>query len=72
MKEPEFIVAEITTTWARGGPGPVLISKKFEDVIERNMQRGYVLYSFSHSQVLSVHEQQETIIAVFRKDLTEG
>jgi len=70
MKEPEFIVAEMSTTWMHGGPAVTLISRKFEDVIERNLQRGYLLHSFSHSQVIGRGEQQETIVAVFRKDLT--
>jgi hypothetical protein len=66
----EFIVAEIAKTWAQGQQGGQIISKQFEQIIATNLERGYVLYSFAHSQVLGVREQQETIVAVFRK--TQG
>jgi len=73
MKDPEFIVAEITVSWKAGQPAARLISERFADVISHNLDRGYVLYSFAHSQVLfGASEQQETIVAVFRKDLTKG
>jgi hypothetical protein len=65
--EAEFIVAEIAKTWAQGQQGGQIISKQFEQIIATNLKRGYILYSFAHSQVLGVREQQETIVAVFRK-----
>lgn len=79
MAEPPFIVAEVTRTWTEAEAPADLISGKLEHVIAHNLQRGYVLYSFSHSQVfiparqlldgrqVGAH-QQETIIAVFRRD----
>lgn len=62
----EFIVAEISKTWTECGTPAKLLSQMFEEVIATNLERGYVLYSFSHSQVAQPGVQQETIIAVFR------
>lgn len=67
MSEPTFIVAEITRTWNGCSDGPGLISQDFEQVLAHNLKRGYLLYSFAHSQVMvTPGQQQETIIAVFR------
>ena len=66
--EPEFIVAEVSRTWTCAGNLPGLISNDLERVIAHNLQRGYLLYSFAHSQVMTgASSQQETIIAVFRR-----
>lgn len=68
QQQPEFIVAEISKTWVRSTPAVELVSQKLEHVIAVNLQRGYVLYSFSHSQVMVGRDvQQETIVAVFRR-----
>ena len=66
--DPEFIVAELSKTWTGCGDDALLISQDLERVIAVNLQRGYLLYSFAHSQVMVREgQQQETIIAVFRK-----
>lgn len=67
MTKPSFIVAEMSTTWGDATDPLELISHALEKVISHNLARGYLLYSFSHSQVMvAPGQQQETIIAVFR------
>jgi hypothetical protein len=68
--EPEFIVAEVSKNWHLGySDSPVLVSQLFEGVIETNRKRGYILHTFSLSQLMTgPEEMNETIIAVFRKE----
>lgn len=67
-----YIVAEITVNWPNP-LGGVLISKRFEAVIETNDMRGYDLVSHSYSKAWVVDPPEgttricETIIAVFRR-----
>lgn len=66
----EFIVAEVSKNWTDGTPhgGPALISQQFEQVIEVNRQRGYVLHSWqTHRMLTGPRTMNETIIAVFRR-----
>lgn len=68
----EFIVAEISKNWRRNAELPAsstqIIAGMFEDVIEHNRQRGYLLHSFQlHRLLTSLDEMNETIIAVFRR-----
>lgn len=64
----EFIVAEVSKNWLRNLDSPGFLSERFEEVIEVNRQRGYLLYQFALNQVMvSADEMTETIIAVFRR-----
>lgn len=68
--KPEFIVEEISKNWVDNKPvsTPRLISQLFQDMIERNLKKGYVLYQFQiHSIICTPFMMNETIIAVFRK-----
>jgi hypothetical protein len=71
VKDPEYIVAEITKNWRDGRPEtPGLISRDFEQVIEVNRRRGYVLHKMTLSQYSPAPgELIETIIAVFHDPL---
>jgi hypothetical protein len=67
-----FLVAEISKNWVEGEPytpETVLIAQQFEVVINRNVERGYKLHSFTlHRLLMSPSEMNETIIAVFEKE----
>jgi len=65
----EFIVAEVSKNWHRDrNSTDGLLCEQFEEVIEVNRQRGYLLHQFALSQVMvSPDELTETIIAVFRR-----
>lgn len=67
--ERNFIVAEITKTWEQGCFPRRLISEDFDTVVNVNDGRGYDLLQFSHSSIISGDgkQQQETIVAVFRR-----
>jgi|GEM_PF-6073079 len=69
----EFIVAEVSKNWHRERePAGPLLCQHFEEVIEVNQQRGYLLYQFALNQVMvSPDEMNETIIAVFRREQME-
>lgn len=66
------IVAEISKSWkVYRNTGEVernelLLCQLFEQVIEVNAGRGYVLESWNISQVMTPSELVETIIAVFK------
>jgi hypothetical protein len=64
-----FIVAEVSKNWRAGkevSPTGTL-SSQFEEVINVNHGRGYVLHSFALHRVMAAKdEMNETIIAVFR------
>ena len=67
--KPERIVAEISKTWPHHYlrmDGPDVLAQRFEAIIERNRDRGYVLESW-HFNSTATHDGQliETIIAVF-------
>lgn len=68
LPKPRYIVAEVTKTWTRGDAVRGLISQRFEEVVNVNASRGYHLYHFSHSTIITPDGamQQETIIAVFQ------
>lgn len=67
--DPNTIVAEITRNWRNGiTRDNRFISKDFELIVEVNERRGYVLRTFSFSQLMTDDETlTETIIAVFDK-----
>jgi hypothetical protein len=65
---PETIVAEITKHWTRGEPYPDrLISEDFEGVIEKNRERGYLLFSWRLATSVVEGQLIETIVAIFGK-----
>lgn len=74
---PKMIVAEISKNWRawnlrmdQGGPddGKVPIGQQFEDVIDHNAERGYVLHSWRYNAASPDEENLcETIIAVFER-----
>jgi hypothetical protein len=69
-----FIVAEVSKNWPEKPGGKFsgqTINSLFEEVIEHNRRRGYVLHSFQlHRVMTSVPPDppvmNETIVAVFR------
>lgn len=67
----EFIVAEVSKNWHRNQPDPErrpFLSELFEEAIEANRQRGYLLFQFSFHQVMiGPDAMTETIIVVFRR-----
>ena len=67
-RSPEFIVAEVSKNWPEESPG--LLSERFEEVIETNRLRGYVLHTFALDRTPSPQGDalNETIIAVFRRE----
>lgn len=68
MSKP-FIVAELSKTWIDGqSANPLTISELFEDVININAKRGYVLRSFQLDRIIvNPTQMNETIIAVFER-----
>lgn len=74
---PRFIVAEVTTNWAPPGCSDgvhvhSLLSKRFEIVINHNLERGYVLHSWKMTATLVAEGTPEvhlceTIVAVFTR-----
>lgn len=72
-----FIVAEISKNW-KGHHGVYepytdspMLNTQFENIIARNLSRGYRLHSFQFQRfMLAVDEMNETLIAVF--ELIEG
>lgn len=73
--DPKSIVAEVSTTWVRGPQNNeqrVPLSKKFEEVIGFNEERGYYLDSWEfHQSAITKDEVLETIIAVFVREPEE-
>lgn len=71
----ETIVGEVSVNWCTTQPaGQLLVSQRFEMLIEHNADRGYDLVSHSHSSVVFQDRHDgsgdrlcETIIAVFRR-----
>jgi hypothetical protein len=75
-KIPKRIVAEVSKSWVNRGRGPgspegssVLLSQKFENVIETNRERGYALESWEMTATgIAAFDGAsicETIVAVF-------
>ena len=77
MGNERFIVAEISKNW----PDPkwagvldavrrkALLASRFEEVIAKNLERGYLLHSFQfHRLMTGLERMNETIIAVFEKE----
>ncbi len=69
----QFIVAEVSKNWS-GEPAPEssrdILCGRFELLIEVNRKRGYRLHSFSlHRLMVADDQMNETIIAVFEKEL---
>lgn len=71
----EFIVAEVSKNWPDpefvGDDPTQVLCGKFEEVIEFNWKRGYVIHSFQFSQATYTEDGKtamvETVIAVFRR-----
>jgi hypothetical protein len=74
MKQLDYIVAEVSKNWGPDSPPPTPFTNicgLFEQLIEHNRKRGYVLHQFSlHRLMTGPEHMNETIIAVFR--LNEG
>jgi hypothetical protein len=67
MKNPLFIVAEVSKTWVEGEQSEWSIRDGFEGIINVNWNRGYELHSFQLHQIMAAEDQMnETIIAVFK------
>lgn len=66
-KDPPIIVAEVSKNWPNDDKTP--ISKRFEEVINVNLKRGYRLRDWHMNQLITTHEGflTETIIAVFER-----
>lgn len=69
MKNPPFVVAEVSKTWINGRSFSAgLLCQQFEHIIEVNRKRGYRLMQFSmHSVCPAPDSLTETIVAVFEK-----
>ncbi len=65
----KYIVAEVTKNWTSKSNDSNIISQKFEEVIQVNLERGYVLQDWKFTTVVFPQTQAitETIIAVFVK-----
>jgi hypothetical protein len=63
----KFIVAEISKNWDMTNYDSTLISQLFEDVINTNYERGYILKDFRINSVEGQKGLNETIIAVFER-----
>lgn len=63
----QFIVAEVSKNWRDGQSvgSPMILSQRFEAVIEGNLKRGYVLRSWQFNQIARGEDLSETIVAVF-------
>jgi hypothetical protein len=69
-EQKRFIVAEISKNWNRDNwQGPIL-AQLFEDVIDTNRGRGYLLHSFQLHRLATPDGcgMNETIIAVFERE----
>jgi hypothetical protein len=70
----KMIVAEVSKSWesdneAREPGNLALLSEKFEMVIKRNAERGYVLHSWKMTACCPIQGlMTETIVAVFRQE----
>ncbi len=62
-----FIVAEISKTWTSKTIAENLLSQQFEQVINKNHERGYKLKDWKLSQVITDGSFTETIIAIFEE-----
>lgn len=75
MPDAEFIVAEVSKNWNRvetTAPGVFqpsdFVRAKFEEIINVNWRRGYLLHSWHlHRLMTSPEVLNETIVAVFRR-----
>lgn len=65
--KPKFIVAEISKKWPSEDPR-LLLSHRFEQVINHNLERGYKLHSWKLiSAFPNTETLYETIVAVFER-----
>lgn len=68
-----FIVAEVSKNWEQGKPiTGLLISQRFETVINTNFQRGYKLSDWKLTTSIYGLVVNETIIAIFEKINSDG
>ncbi len=67
--DKKYIVAEVTKNWSSKSNDSNIISQKFEEVIQVNLERGYELQNWKFTTVVFPQTQAitETIIAVFKK-----
>lgn len=63
----KFIVAEVSKTWTNETPGDNLLANKFEQVINVNHDRGYILKDWKAFSSFNDTQLTETIIAIFEK-----
>lgn len=63
----KFIVAEVTKNWTSATPATNLISMQFEDIINKNAERGYLLVDWKMNVAARNDLLTETIIAIFEK-----
>lgn len=69
---PRFIVGEVSKNWKNAQPlagDPPLLCQKFEEMIARNLERGYILHNFQINRIIDDPSGtfNETIIAVFER-----
>ena len=72
MPDLPFIVAEVSKNWVNGfhfDEVPLTIAQLFEQVINTNWARGYRLLSFQLHRESGENWLNETIVAVFTRDL---
>lgn len=67
--DQKYIVAEISKNWPTNPADPEILSKKFEKVINVNLERNYVLKDWKLSRFVTDSDGgiNETIIAVFER-----
>lgn len=65
----KFIVAEVSKNWVKGtSRSPETLCEQLERILEVNEARGYRLFKFALTQVMTEPgTMNETIIAVFQK-----
>jgi hypothetical protein len=71
-EQQRFIVAEISKNWVQGPNGEYPeqppLRLQFQKIIANNLERGYLLHSFTlHRLLCAPNQMNETIIAVFER-----
>lgn len=63
----KFIVAEVSKSWKANDPVSNTLGQQFEEIINVNLSRGYILSDWKLGQVCNGDVFTETIIAIFEK-----
>lgn len=69
--EQRFIVAEVSKNWETESSERDLLCSRFEMVINVNHDRGYILKDWKISSVVNNGYINETIIAIFEKQIPD-